>query len=85
MSRHPTPQARRRNPSPRFALRPTAVAVHLLLAGVAAGGWVGTAQAQTAAATSARSYNIPAGPLNAVLTRFLGESGVLLSGSTDLA
>jgi len=84
MSRHPTPQAVRSKRLPRFALRPTAVAVHLLLAGVAVGGWVGTAQAQTAAA-SARIYNIPAGPLNAVLTRFLGESGVLLSGSTELA
>jgi len=85
MSRHPTPQATRSKPLPRFALRPTAVAVHLLLAGVAIGGWVGTAQAQTAAAASARSYNIPAGPLSSVLTRFLGESGVLLSGSTELA
>jgi len=85
MSRHPTPQAMRRKPLPRFALRPTAVAVHLLLAGVAVGGWVGTAQAQTAAAASTRSYNIPAGPLNVVLTRFLSESGVLLSGSTELA
>jgi len=85
MSRHPTPQAVRCKPSSRFALRPAAVVVHLLLASVGVGGWVGTAQAQTAAATSARSYNIPAGPLNAVLTRFLGESGVLLSGSTELA
>jgi len=85
MSRHPTPQATRSKPSPRFALRPTAVAVHLLLAGMAIGGWVGAAQAQTATAASTRSYNIPAGPLNAVLTRFLGESGVLLSGSTELA
>lgn len=85
MSRHPTPQATRGKPSPRFALRPTAVAVHLLLAGAAIGGWVGAAQAQTATAASTRSYNIPAGPLNVVLTRFLGESGVLLSGSTELA
>jgi len=85
MSRHPTPQAVRSKRLPRFALRPTAVAVHLLLAGVAVGGWGGTAQAQTAAAASARSYNIPAGPLSSVLTRFLGESGVLLSGSTELA
>jgi iron complex outermembrane receptor protein len=78
--------------SPRFALRPSAVAVYLLLAGSMAvsGGGVGHAQAQSAvpAAASAaniRSYNIPAGPLNAVLTRFLGESGILLSGSTELA
>ncbi|ENO81380.1 TonB-dependent siderophore receptor [Thauera mechernichensis] len=85
MSRHPTSQATRRKPSPRFALRPTAVAVHLLLAGAAIGGWVGAAQAQPATAASTRSYNIPAGPLNVVLTRFLGESGVLLSGSTELA
>lgn len=85
MSRHPTPQATRSNSSLRFALRPTAIAVHLLLAGVAVGGWVGAAQAQTATAASTRSYNIPAGPLNVVLTRFLGESGVLLSGSTEQA
>lgn len=85
MSCHPIPQATRSNSSPRFALRPAAVAVHLLLAGVAVGGWVGAAQAQTATAASTRSYSIPAGPLNVVMTRFLGESGVLLSGSTELA
>ncbi|WP_347888008.1 STN domain-containing protein [Nitrosomonas europaea] len=32
-----------------------------------------------------RSYNIPVGPLNTVLIRFLSESGLLLSGSTELA
>ncbi len=68
----------------RFALRPAAIAVHLALAGAAIGCWASTAQAQTPAAASAHSYNIPAGSLSAVLTRFLGESGVLLSGSTEL-
>ena len=34
---------------------------------------------------SLRSYNIPTGPLNTVLMRFLSESGLLLSGSTELA
>ncbi|THF60156.1 TonB-dependent siderophore receptor [Pseudothauera rhizosphaerae] len=83
--RHPEPQAAHGSQAPRLALRPAAVAIHLLLAGVAAGGWAGAAQAQTPAAASARSYDIPAGPLSSVLTRFLGESGVLLTGSTDLA
>lgn len=86
MTRQPSPHGRsaRHTPVPRHALRTTAVAVHLLLGGVA-GGWIGAAQAQAPVAASARSYDIPAGPLNTVLTRFLGESGVLLSGSTELA
>ena len=78
-----------------LALRPGALSVHLLLAGgLAAGvGWAGDASAQQTAPTSPvqedtanlRSYSIPAGPLNAVLMRFLAESGVLLDGSTELA
>ena len=95
MSRHaplrPTPARSSQLP---IAVRPTALAAHLLLAGgIAVGGWAGTAQAQPAAAsatqatttTAPRSYNIPAGPLSTVLTRFLSESGVLLTGSTELA
>jgi outer membrane receptor for ferric coprogen and ferric-rhodotorulic acid len=42
------------------------------------------AQAQ-AAAPATRQYQIPAGPLKAVLTRFVGESGIFLAGSTELA
>jgi outer membrane receptor for ferric coprogen and ferric-rhodotorulic acid len=81
------------SPSSRSGLRPIAVATHLLLAcGLAMSGWVGTAQAQSAApvpagtplAANSRSYSIPPGPLNTVLTRFLAESGVLLTGSTEL-
>jgi len=80
---------------PRFMLRSTVLAVHLALAGavVIGAGWTGHAYAQAAsapgneagAAAGLRSYSIPAGPLNTVLVRFLSESGVLLSGSTDLA
>ncbi len=40
-------------------------------------------QAQTATAT--RRYDIPAGPLNTVLTRFSTESGIFLVGANDLA
>ena len=72
------------------------LAVHLaMVAGLAiSAGWADPAhaqQAETAAGGQAgstsgqRDYDIPAGPLNAVLVRFLAESGVLLSGSTDLA
>ncbi|MFT4195420.1 TonB-dependent siderophore receptor [Ottowia sp.] len=86
MSRH---QAHRHSAAP----RPLALAAHLLLAGgIAAGCWAAPARAQPAAPASpgqgvenTRSYSIPAGPLNAVLVRFLSESGVLLSGSTELA
>lgn len=45
-----------------------------------------SAQAQTAAPAGAvRQYRIPAGPLKTVLTRFVGEAGIFLAGSTDLA
>ena len=36
-------------------------------------------------AAPVRAYQIPAGPLSAVLARFVGESGILLAGSTELA
>ena len=82
-------------PPPRFAPHPMALAVHLAVAGcIAVGaGSAGHAHAQAttpapgseASATDLRSYDIPAGPLTSVLMRFLAESGVLLSGSTDLA
>ncbi|WZB76410.1 secretin and TonB N-terminal domain-containing protein [Achromobacter insuavis] len=64
--------------------------------GLAAGALLATAglpaaQAQDAApgaqtaAQATRRYDIPAGPLSATLTRFLGESGLFLAGSTELA
>lgn len=71
--------------SARFDLRP------LLLATALAFAQAGPAQAQPSAAasqadpTGLRNYNIPAGPLSTVLVSFLSESGVLLSGSTELA
>ncbi|MET0266646.1 MAG: TonB-dependent siderophore receptor [Duganella sp.] len=48
------------------------------------------AQAQTSAsrpasAPTVRTYQIAAGPLSAVLTRFVSESGIFLAGSTGLA
>lgn len=36
-------------------------------------------------AAPVRTYQIPAGPLNSALARFVGESGILLAGSTELA
>ncbi|MBX3664904.1 MAG: TonB-dependent receptor [Burkholderiales bacterium] len=47
-----------------------------------AGQWP-AAHAQQAPAS--RSYSIPAGPLPAVLTRFLAESGTFLAGTAELA
>lgn len=43
------------------------------------------AHAQTQAAPATRNYRIPAGPLSAALARFVGESGIFLAGSTQLA
>lgn len=93
MSHRPTPPrsaaaARRPRSTSRFTPRPLALAAHLLAA--ASIGWGTPVQAQAtqpaqASAAQQRSYSIPAGPLNTVLTRFLAESGLLLSGSTALA
>ncbi|PAT39996.1 TonB-dependent siderophore receptor [Vandammella animalimorsus] len=78
--------------APRPALRPLVLAVHLSLAGglAAAALWASPAQAQPqsqpgSAAAAPRHYAIAAGPLHAVLMRFLAESGALLSGSAELA
>lgn len=86
MSRYRTLEHSTTARAPRFTMRPMTLAVHLLV--VACG--VHHAQAQPSTyqqpgADSLRSYSIPAGPLNTVLVRFLAESGVLLSGSTELA
>ncbi len=73
-----------------FRPTPLAIALHLALLGGASGlvGWHADAHAQTApAATSqaaSRNYDIPAGPLNAALSRFAGEAGVLLAGNAGL-
>ncbi|MDH6593366.1 iron complex outermembrane receptor protein [Variovorax sp. TBS-050B] len=76
-------------PGPRLpATRPLALAVHIaLLAGAAAlGGHAPEALAQQdAAAATARSYDIPAGPLNRALTRFASEAGIHLVGAGEAA
>ena len=64
------------------------LAIHLLLAGAVAGLGCGQAVAQTqktAQDQAMRHYAIAPGPLADTLTRFLGESGLLLAGSTELA
>lgn len=68
--------------------RPLVLAMHLAFAGglLASAGWSTEAHAQaTAAAPATRSYDIPAGPLSDVLTRFSTEAGIFLAGSTELA
>lgn len=71
------------------ALRPslTALAVHVALA-----GWLLAAvqteavaqQTATSEAGATRAYDIPAGPLDAVLTRFITESGIPLATTPQL-
>jgi hypothetical protein len=79
--------------------RSVALAVHLALAasltvtvGYPSGAHAQTPREQTALtpavqapADDVRQYDIPAGPLSEVLTRFSAESGIFLSGATDLA
>lgn len=67
-----------------FSPRPLVVAVHLAVAGglVATAAWSPEVQAQQAAT---RSYDIPAGPLNSVLTQFAAETGIFVAGATEFA
>ncbi|WP_254873165.1 MULTISPECIES: TonB-dependent siderophore receptor [Oxalobacteraceae] len=65
-------------------VRPLMLAIHLAFAGLALSPAFSVAHAQQAASTS-KSYNIPAGPLSTVLSRFIGESGIYLSGTSELA
>ena len=59
-----------------------AVAIHLAFAGglLATSTWHAEAYAQTAT----RTYNIPAGALGTVLTRFSSESGILIAAPAEL-
>ncbi|GGC02876.1 amino acid ABC transporter substrate-binding protein [Oxalicibacterium flavum] len=75
-----------------FALKPLALAIHLMAFGslLAAAGWSADAQAQIAAPPSAntaqaRHYDIPAGALSTVLTRFSSETGIHLIGASSQA
>jgi len=45
----------------------------------------GTVHAQQAEQSQTRSYSIPPGPLDKVLTRFISESGIFLAGTTKMA
>lgn len=68
------------------SMRPLAIAVaiHLAFAGglLTMTSWQSSAYAQ--AKPAARQYNIPAGSLGNVLTRFSSESGVLLAAPAEL-
>ena len=87
-SRPPAPLARSRRSSgsPEAALRPAMLAVHLCMIGPVLGAlaWPAQGWAQPAEAGQVRSYDIPAGSLNAVLNRFAEEAGVLLSAPGNL-
>ena len=90
---HPPIRPSRRPGTP-FRLAPAARIAQLAFAAgaLAVAGWQ-PAQAQAPAASAAatraaeapRRYDIPAGPLSAVLARFASESGVLVAGAGELA
>lgn len=69
---------------------PLAMALHLAMAGSALGlvSWHANVHAQPPAPNqnppTMHSHDIPAGPLNAALTRFAGETGILLAGHAGL-
>lgn len=76
--------------------RSLALILELVLAGHLLMGWPDVVQAQAASPTSAdqdvrpdagvaRFYDIPAGPLSSVLTRFSTEAGIFLVGAGELA
>ncbi|WP_313456444.1 TonB-dependent receptor [Achromobacter sp.] len=87
-SRRPAPLAQPRlsSGSSEATLRPAMLALHLCMAGPVLGvlAWPAQAWAQPAEAGPVRSYDIPAGSLNAVLNRFAEEAGVLLSAPGNL-
>ncbi len=68
------------------ALRPLAIAAHLAgTCGLLAVSLLPTiAQAQAPATEAVRSYDIPAGPLAPALTRFIGDAGVFMAGTSEL-
>ena len=70
---------------PSHTLTRTAISLSLALAfaGAAPSHAAGQAAAP-AAPEAARAYNIPPGPLAAALTRFIGESGILLAAGSDI-
>src|SRR5690554_4752612 len=86
--RTPPPQPGAAN----WVVRPLALAVQLGLATslLAGFGWAPAAHAQSdatvvAQADDARHYDISAGPLSSVLTRFSSEAGIFFVGASELA
>lgn len=79
----------RRSPTPHFTRAVMACAIgHALAAAIPAALALGPATAMAADAAPAparKSYDIPAGALETVLTRFGREAGILLSFPADLA
>lgn len=77
----------RRSP-PLRSPRRAALTLHLAAACLAAGALPAHAQQvvsdRPAQALAPRSYDIPAGPLQAALARFSAEAGVYLAGATEL-
>lgn len=73
-----------RNSSYASNVRPLALATHLMCLGsvLVLGAQASGALAQAAAAPVSRSYDIPAGPLNQVLTRFSSDAGIFLVGAS---
>lgn len=81
------PSSNRENREGARAMRPLALAIHLLAASGAlvSAGWSADAQAQapSSSATAAiRRYDIASGPLSEVLTRFSGDTGVYVVGAS---
>ena len=87
---HASPSASSGWPEPS---RPAALPLRLAAAcaALAAGAWAPLQPALAAqapapvAAPASRAYDIPAGPLGTVLTRFASEAGIYLAGSIALA
>lgn len=65
-------------------VRPLILAIHLAFTGLALSPAFSVAQAQQATSAT-KSYNIPAGPLATALSRYISESGIYLSGTSELA
>lgn len=65
--------------SPNFHPKPRILAVLLGLAGVFAAAWASPAMAQTPAAVTNRQYDIPPGPLDEALNRYVLQAGVVIS------
>ncbi len=79
---HPRPPAHVRS----LALRPMAVALHLIVSAglLASAGWTPTSHAQTSQA-AVHQYDIPAGPLSSVLPQFAAQAGIFIGGPSELA